>query len=493
MKNYFHKINQTYVESFFLNIKSLYKGENIHTDSKFLRSILRGINDLFKLIGGQISTKDDIPKEKDYPDAEKFNKLITDINNDVHKIFTSQKLIENDVTNLLNFNSSQRLKTFENLTSAQQEVYSLYIKNKRYAGRELLIPSSNPFTSSDNMSVESNGVTIDQSRGILTLSSETSYSKPVDVNNVKIFFSTSIPENTIYPSNIALGVGSHWDIPGRAPAHFIGNNLSDLESYKQMMIDTPNQNTGIGWCEFEAVRTQIDTINKKFEASTTYRLNDLTNGTYDIVYSNRFLIPDELAIKTYIGRLFNRDAESIYFDIPNSLQGKYISTGMTPLNFTNPQYKLVIPFNPNSIITNEITLDLEPDDLGYYPKIIWKESKVFTNQNGADVAYTLAEPAQSNDVTQNGEYKCLIKNGYIKPARLELIIEYGSDALHWVPIGFNMSHYNYSVQQNYSLIDPNQGEILLILDKSYDIFVDSEADPEMEKTRALNVLTSRRK
>lgn len=493
MKNYFHNINQKYVDSFFIKIKSLYKSENIHTDSNFLRTILRALNDLFRLIGGRVSSKDDIPKEKDYPDSTKFNKLITNINNDIYKIFTSQKLIESDVTNLLNFNSSQRLKTFENLTSAQQEVYSLYIKNKRYAGRELLIPSSKPFTSSDNMSEESTGITIDQTRGILTLAASTSYSKPVDVNNVKIFFSSSVPESTIYPNNISLGIGSHWDIPGGSKAHFISNNLTDIEEYRKMMIDTPNENTGIGWCEFEAVRTEIDTLHKKFEAKTTYRLNDLTNGTYDIVYSNRILIPDELAIKTYIGRLFNRDAESIYFDINNSLQGKYISTGMQPLNFTNPQYKLIIPFTSNSIVTNEITVDFEPDSLGCYPKIIWKESKVFTNQNGADIAYSLSEPAKSNDITQNGEYKCLIKNGFIKPVRLELIIEYGSDSLHWVPIGFNMSHYNYSTQQNYSLQDINQEDILLVLDKSYDVFVDSEADEENEKGRALNVLTSRRK
>ena len=483
MKNYLYRINQKYIESFFSKIKYLYKNENIHTDSIFLKTILKGINDLFKLIGGQTSTKDNIPKEKDYPDSKKFNKLITNINNDIHKIFTSQQLIESDVNNLLNFNSSQRLKTFENLTSTQQEVYSLYIKNKRYAGRELLIPASKPFTSSDNMSSESTGVSIDQNRGILTLSSDTSYSKPIDINNVKIFFFSSIPENTIYPNNISLGIGSHWDIPGRSKAHFVGNNLSDLESYKKMMIDTPNENTGIGWCEFEAVRTEINTVRKKFGSKTIYRLNEYINS----------LIPDDLVIKTYIGRLFNRDAESIYFDIPNSLQGKYLSKGAQITSFTNPQYKLVIPFTSNSVVTNEITIDFEPDDLGYYPKILWKESKIFTNQNGADIAYSLSEPSKTSDITQNGEYKCLIKNGYVKPVRLELILEYGSDALHWVPIGFNMSHYNYSIQQNYSLQDVNQENILLILDKSYDIFVDSEADLENEKSRALNVLTSRKK
>ena len=98
MKNYFHTINKTYVENFFRRVKSSYKNNNIHTDSLFLKTILRSINDLFKLIGGRISNKDDIPKAKDYPDSTKFNHLIEDINIDVKKLFTSQKLIENDNT-----------------------------------------------------------------------------------------------------------------------------------------------------------------------------------------------------------------------------------------------------------------------------------------------------------------------------------------------------------------------------------------------------------
>jgi hypothetical protein len=492
MRNYFHKINQKYIEEFFRNISYSYKNLNIHTDSQFIKIILKNINSLFKLLGGQVSNKDLIPKTTDHPDSKKFNKLIKDINLDIQKIFTSQKLIENDVNNLLNFNSSQRVKTFENLTSTQQEVYSLYIKNKKYTGNELLIPSNNPFLSSDNMSSESTGVTIDQSRGVLTLQSQSSILKPIDINNVKIFFSTSIPEDSIYPNNISMGIGSHWSIPGRSSAHFIDNNLTTLENYKKMMIDTPNENTGIGWCEFEAVRTKINISEKVWETLRSYRLTDLTNGIYDAVYSDRFITPDEFAIKNYIGKLFNRDAESIYFDIPNSLQGNYISNNSVN-NFTNSQYKLVVPFTSDAPITNEIFLDFEPDDLGFYPKIVWKESKVFTNQKGFDIAYLLSDPSESNNITNNGEYKLLIKNGFIKPSRIEIILEYGSDALHWIPIGFNISHYNYSNQQNYYLKDTNQNDILLILNKSYDIFVDSEADESNEKSRAINVLLSRRK
>jgi hypothetical protein len=492
MKSYFHKINQKYVETFFNRVKIVYKNYNIHTDSLFLKSILRGLNDLFKLIGGKISSKDDIPKEKDYPDSQKFNKLINNINIDMQKIFTSQKLIENDVNNLINFNSYQRLKTFENLTSTQQEVYSLYIKNKKYIGRELTIPSSNPFLSSDNMSFESEGVSIDEHRGVLSLDASRSLSKPIDINNVRIFFTTSIPDATTYPNNKTLGIGSHWKIPKRSDVHFISTNPSDIESYRRMMIDS-NDNTGIGWCEFEGVKTEVDVFNRQIRITTSYRLNDLAAGTIGAIYSKDIYIPDEYALKNYIGKIFNRDAESILLDIPNSLQGRYVSSNISVSNGTTPQYKLVIPFTPDAPITNEIIIDIEPDDLGYYPKIIWSESKVFTNKNGTDTYYYLSEPSYSNDITHNGEYKCVIKGGFVKPSRIELILEYGSDFLHWVPIGFTMSHYSYSSQQNYYLTDTNQEDILLILNKTYDIFVDSEADEANEKIRAINVLLSRRK
>jgi len=466
MRSYFYKINQKYIDNFFRNVKLSFKNNNIHTDSLFLKYILKNINMLFKFLGGRITNKNDIPKADDYPDSKKFNKLISDISLDVSKLFTSQKLVESDVNNLLNFNSSQRLKTYENLTSTQQQVYSLYIKNKKYSGRKLTIPSSNPFTSSDNISQESNGIYIDQNRGVLTLDSQSSFTKPINVNEVKIFFSNSIPTDSIYPNNILLGVGSHWEIVGRSKSHFISNNLTDLEAYKQMMIDTPNSNTGIGWCEFEAVRT--DNVTKKNSP------------------------PIDYIIKNEIGKIFNKDAELIYFDIPNSLQGKYISNTNSD-DLISPQYKLVIVFNQNAGITNELDLDFEPNDLGFYPKIVWDKSKIFSNQNGTDIAYSLVSPSDSHNITNNGEYTCLIQNGFIKPSRAEIVLEYGSDSLHWVPIGFKMSHYSYSNQQNYYLKDDLQSDILLILNKTYDIFVDSEADEENEKSRAINVLMARRK
>lgn len=491
MRNYFYKINKTYIDSFTRKVNGRYKNSSIHNDSKFMKALLREVNDLFKFLGGMVSSKDNIPKADEYPDAAKYNSLILDINTDLNKLFTSQTIVEQDVNNLLNFNSNQRIKTYENLTSTQQLVYSLYIKNKKSVGGETVIPAENPFTSSDNLSNETNGTTINQDRGSLTLAFDTTIVKPVDIKNVFVYFNKVVPAGATYPNNRSLHLGSHWKTSGKE-SHFISDNLSDVENYRQMMVDNPQNNYGVGWCEFEAVRTEISPRSRRFVFNALHKLLDANNGVFSTIYSTRFVTPDELAIKTYIGKKYNRDAESVYLDIPNSLQGKYITYNLEPLYFINPQYKIVIPFTNDAPPTNEIIVTFQPDSLGFFPKINWTESKVYTNDFGSDVAYPLLAPSEYNKVTDNGEYRCMLKDAFIKPTRLELIVEYGSDQVHWVPIDFMMSHYSYNVQKNYYL-DQTDGQILLLLNKTYDVFVDAEADEENEKNRALNVLLGRRK
>lgn len=460
MKNYFFKINQKQIEKFFLNIKDTFNNFSIHTDANFLKSILRNLNELFKMIGGQISSKDNIPKETDFPESKKYNSLLRDISFDLQKLFNTQKIIQSDVTNLLNFNSAQRTKTQENLTSLQQEIYSLFIKNKKGIGKEIVVPANNPFTSSDNMSQDSTGVSIDQSRGILTLESSTKIFKPIDVKKTSIYFFDNIPEPEIYPNNIVMGVGSHWSVPGRADVHFIGNNLTDIENYKSLMVDTPDENTGIGWSEFEAVRTLVD--------------------------------EDSLSeLKNLIATRFTTSESNIYLDKTNSLQGKYLSSSR-PQEMQRNKYKLIIYFTPDIGLTNEIYFDFEPSDNGNYPIIDYDSSKIFSNDAGTELVRTFIKPSTDHLITENGEYKCVIKEGFIVPTRLELVLQYQGDILHWVPIPFIMSHYSYTAQKNYTLKDELDRDISILLNKTYDIFVDSEYDQESEKSRAINVLLAKK-
>lgn len=498
MKNYFYKINGKYIESFSRNVLSRFKGYDIRTDASFLKAILRELNTLFKSIGGKVSSKDDIPKAGEYPDSNKFNKLILNIGDDIQKLYTSQKLIEDDVNNLMNFNSSQRSKTFENFTSVQQLVYATYIKNKKGISGEVIVPAGNPFISSDNLGTDSNGVFIDQTRNVLTLDCVTNTQKPADLSNINVFFAGKIPLEPLYPSNKALGIGQHWKIPGQPPTHFIDSkSVSEVSNYKQLLIDDPGNNLGVGWCEYEAVSTTL-TWRPNFNFKRSYRLvpNEYGQFSFSQMISVSSINSAEQALKSYIGIRSQQDPELIYLDVNNSLQGKYINQSMfMNISFSEelPQYKLVIPFKSNCPITNEIVLDFEPDANGYYPKIAWSKSKVFSNQSGADLSYGLIIPSDQNRIPENGIYSCQFQGGFIKPSRLELFLEYGSDDLHWYPIGFYMSHYMYNASQTYFLESGDNEKISLILGKNYDVYVDTEADEEAEKARALNVLLSRGK
>lgn len=466
MKNYFFKINRKYLENFSNSVIKRFKTEGISSDRTFLRSLFKELNRLFSYIGGRVSSKSDIPGRTDYPDSKQFNKLIEDIAIDLDKLYTAQKLIENDLNNLLNFNSSQRQRTYENLTSTQQKVYSIYIKNRKLVNGEVIIPSDNPFSSADNLSDDSSNVKIEETRRVLTLNYDTKVVKPIDIRNVKIFFSSDVLPNSfkIYPNNKILELGSHWKVSGIPLAHHVDlTDKSATDAYKYMMIDDPNSNTGIGWCEFESVRTYIPDNEQESKL---------------------------LAIKKFIGKHFVKDEELLYVDIPNSLQGKYI-TSVSP-GQRNHKYKLTIPFTSSAPFTNEIMVSFESNSNGFLPKINWNQSKIYSNSNGTDVAYKFVKPATTN-IPENGEYKCVIQNGFVKPSRMELILEYGVDSQQWVPFSWKMSHYIYNAVKNYVLPQSTFGDVSLILKKTYDVFVDAEPNAELEKSRALNVLLLRSK
>lgn len=463
MKNNFYKLNFKYIENFSRSVFDRFRKENIKTDRSFLKVLFMELNRLFKYLGSRVSSKYDIPGRTDYPDSDQFNKLLEDIAIDIDKLYTAQKLVEDDINNLMNFNSTQRLRTFNNLTSTQQKVYSTYIKNKTTVGGEIVIPSENPFRSADNLDDESTGVSIEETRTTLTLAHETSIVKPVNLDHVKVFFSNNLLDDSfnIYPNSRSLGIGSHWKIAGQPEAHHINRlNKTDADQYKKMLIDDPNNNLGIGWCEFESVKTFIPDDEQETKVE---------------------------ALKNLIGETFSKDAE-LYLDAPNSLQGEFVSS-LDPGNRKH-KYKLTIPFSTDAPLTNELAISFEPNANGYYPEIDWRESRIFSNREGTDQAYRFITPIDRS-APENGEYRLIIKDGYVKPARAEIVLKYGSDNLQWIPFKWFMSYYVYFASKNYVLPQSSFGNVSLVLSKTYDIFVDAEPDKQNEKTRALKVLLLR--
>lgn len=498
MKNYFYNINKKYIDDFSSNVLARFREEPIRSNISFMKGLFAEINSLFMRIGGKISSKADVPKSHEYPSSIKFNRLIRNIAFDIDKLYTAQKLIEDDLNNLINFNSTQRIRTFENLVATQQRVYSTYVKNKSGIRGEIRIPAEDPFGSATNISPESEGIYIDERKGILTLNHTSKISKPIRLDSVRMFFSGAQPVGKVYPNKDQMGLGSHWKIPGSTSVHHIDlDNETATTNYKNMLIDDPNSNYGVGFCEFEGVQTTIAPQDIIPTIKKSYRISDSSDGKlYFKVSSTLGGTKEEDSIRRFIGAAHNKDEELIYLDVPNSLQGKYIQYD----TFSNaifsgqkPQYKLVIPFHNNAPFTNQINITVQPNALGNYPKLNWKQSQVFTNINGSDVGYNILAPARSHLIPDNGEYICNIRGGFIKPSRAEIIFEYGGDSIQWSQIGFTMAHWQYSVSENYFLPVGSDQEVALILGKTYDVYVDAEPNEDKEKQRALNVLLGRGK
>jgi len=131
MKNFFYKLNKKYINSFLDDIFDIYNSNDKKTHISFLQSILKGVNILFSNIGARVTSKADIPLPDDYPESKKFNKLVKNVSFDIEKLYKAQSLIEDDVNNLMKFNSNQRRRTAVNLSEVQYDVYNAYIKSKK--------------------------------------------------------------------------------------------------------------------------------------------------------------------------------------------------------------------------------------------------------------------------------------------------------------------------------------------------------------------------
>lgn len=452
MQKFFYRTNNKFFLNFHNNIMRKWKSIYLHSDTSFLKIILEEINELFRKISGRLVSRRDIPTPDNYPDSKKFNKIVNDISTDLEKIYIAQSLINDDLKNIIHYNSIEREQTFHNYINVQQKVLMAYALSKKDELGYLEIPENSPFISADNMSKESIDVKIDnRQRLTLGLENENKLTKPIDIDNVHCYLTDKTPD-ILYPTNKVMAVGSHWkqdDSP-----HFIDyKNKTETHNYKKMMIDDEINNFSVGICEFESVYLSI------------FRLYD------------RYPQPHIRNIKNYIGQKHNTDNELIYIDMPNSLQSQYISNKPFNIN-TLKHFKLSVPFTNDAPLTNEIQIKfsqkVDP------PKIIWSESKVYSKSN--QNAYSILESTTPVD----GHYSCYISQAII-PTRLELALEYVNTP--WEDIGFYMSWYVFSVSQAYSL--PTSSEPIRInMNKIYNVFVESEKNQLSERNRAVGVLTN---
>ena len=484
MKRYFYKLYKKNLNDFQKRVYLRFQAFDKRSIAKFMKSILDEVNDLFLKIGGRISNKNDIPKNGTYPDSKKFNRLITDIDYDLGKVYDAQKLIEDDINNLMNFNQMQREKSFVNFAVVQQAVYAVYVKSKRDIIGGYEIPGGSPFISSSMMSKESDNVMIDENRNVLTLSSTTEIQKPIDVSkvNIQLIPDISLEDKRLYPNNKVMYPSSHWKRSSNDP-HF--QNLDDSttrEEYFKMMVDDPTNPLGIGLVEFESVATPTNSIKRlTIGEDTTGVFFGLTIKKQQIDLA----IPVEEIIREELSRQFHSNSRLIYLDSVNSLQSVFANSTLEFLPSIK-RFKLIITFI-NSSATNQLTIDFSANGAGVYPIVEWENSKVYSNA----IAFGFVQVDSVNDGTDGLNIGKMTST--IVPTRAEIILKYTGDTEQfWPNIKFYMSHYVYTHHYAYTLPQTGSTDFKIHVTKEYNIFVDSEANEDKEERRALDVLRGRR-
>ena len=115
--SYIRRINEKYIKRFRTQVESGISSLVRVSNSTVLKVILDEVNKLFGIMSGKLMSRKEIPKGTDFPDSSVHNELLSDIDTDLEKIYSAQAIIEDDVQNLVNFNSVEREKAIKNLSS----------------------------------------------------------------------------------------------------------------------------------------------------------------------------------------------------------------------------------------------------------------------------------------------------------------------------------------------------------------------------------------
>lgn len=471
MRNFFLKINKKVFSEFRYSVSTSFDSFYRKTDSVLLKSVLKEVNNLISKISGRQSNKSDIPKPDDYPDSSRVNKLLTDIVTDLDKIYEAQTIVDDNVRQVMLFNSSQREKSLNNLYSVQGKVYNAYVKSNKILNGSTVIPAKNPFTSTDAITGQSSDVVIDPIRSTLTLSKRKSEQlKDIDINNVRVINSSSVPDEVnLYPSTSELAIGSHW-MKEKKDRNFIDkDDPVESDSYRQRMIDSETNNMSIGSCEFESVFTSSKNKN----------------------------IPEILKIE--LGKELGKDSNLIYLDEVNSSQSRYTTKTISVPDIKWNKFKLIIPFLETAPI-NELVITFSPDSNGNVPNINWEDSRIYAKNDNSEHIVTFIKPNTSDNFGKSdGEYRMITRKTII-PKRAEIVIE--MDANAWIPLSFYMSYLSYQETQTYDLTTFSSvngqsviGKVKLVFNKKFDIFVDSrpplsKEGEDKDKAAARAVLNS---
>jgi len=453
MKKFF-RLNSKYIFNFRKNISSKFESYDKRSISNFLKTILKELTSLFNKIGGQRSSKYDIPNKNDYPESKKINKLVDDICFDLDKLYTSQSIIVEDLNSLLQLNDYHRDQIFNSFILMEHKINKEYIKSLSNDSSSNIIIEC--FDSEVIFADGSQNISIDSHRKVLSLESDYTVHRPIDTNMVNIEFINYDSSFILYPNSKELNIGSNWKKELPDDSHFIKSNNHKV--YRNKMLNITGSNEDIGYCEFESVFSYD---------------NDITNLVNNI--------------KDYVGNHYKKNPNTLYLT-STSLQPDYIDNSKVLPDFFNKKQilKLSIPLTVGDIYTNQFNIDFSYMSNGNNPPIIIPDkSYVYGNDN---LSYPITSAAHAGD----GKYACIISS-FVNLKQIDLMLDIGTAVNSWSYIDWAMSYWEYNQTINYIISkgkDENDKDFNISLTKTYDIFVDTKSDLNEEKNNAAAIINN---
>ncbi len=455
MSKYIKEINNKYITEFKIRLRNGFNSLLRSSDSMYMRTILKELNRLFKIMAGRISSKLDIPKNNEFPDTAKFNTLLESLDIDIDKIYKAESIIESDLQNVVNFNSLEREKQINNLAKVQQSVYSAYIKSKKGLIGTTIIRED---FKTDKISKESTGVQVNLNKEVLMLQvlSSSINRKSVDNRLVECLF-VEFPDEkyNIFPSNKSLALGAFWKTSNNR-SHFNGKIYPTW--YRTQMVDDASP-TSVSSCQFEAMYT------------------------FDEDGKMRDKIENEL------GNYFQLHHTFIMVDKSNSVHGEYTST--ENIEYANvvtvrPNIKLSIPFKTHIPASTSLIVDVEPNDSNIIPTI--DIDKSFTEDvNGRKINFVSVDKKKIESYNKTGRYQ-LDFTDPIVPIRVELILSYSSAS--WSQLKeYLMAGYIYEKSKVFQLEINDGSSVSTTLRKVAWVFVDAQMPLKKEEQRANKVMS----
>jgi len=460
--NYINKIFSKYFNNY-KNILGVKIGALIRaSDQEIMKVALDEMYKILDILSGRMVSQTDVPHPHMFPSSKQWNLFLEHLNIDLDKLYNANKLIINDIQNVVNYNSSERDNITFKLSKTQSEVYNAYISSQKGLSGSIIIKED--FNTEDSAR-DSDNLSVDESVKTLTLRKKETVedSKIINTDMVDASHFTEQKNYKLYPNALDLALGSFWDIPKNG-AHL--TNKYDMVNYKQgLVIDgTAKSVHKIGSCQFESVITidEDSDLHKKIEN----KVSTLEHIPVNDIMVNR---PDSIWDK-YITTTNKFPQSKIKLKIPLK-SGALLSTGFILKLRANNSYNLPSIDSDNSFVITTTNID----------------NNIKTNRVGIDVISKDTTDDYGND---QGIYT-IMYDYPIVPTALELVFTYGGDG--WALIEYIDNIWKLIINHTVALDIQVEGQAasteLISYKKELYIVLDKEGNINNELTRRSHIFT----